>query len=129
MQTAQQTIEKVETQIRPDSDQVLIEFEDRGECYRFSYRDFNQVEAYCENECMGIQFLINANLLRKLVNFLLKLDDTPPYSLDDLSSEAVKNMLISSNEIELIENNFGTSDLRKVARIAAKQTYNFIRKQ
>jgi hypothetical protein len=111
-----------------ENQQLLIEFEDNGKSYTFSYNDFQRVEEYCENECLGIQFLISANILRNLVNKLIELGESPPFTLEDLSSDVVKDLIVERNEMNSIEQNFGSTDLSKISRIVAKQTYNFIHK-
>jgi len=108
--------------------EILIRFEDRGQTYEFTDRDFVRVEEYCENECLGIQFLQAANVLRSLVKSLRDCNEKPPYSLEDLSSPAVEADLTQSGEMGRVEGLFGTSDLPRIARIVAKQTYNFIHK-
>ncbi len=117
-----------ESKVRKLTNTTVIRFIDQGREYTFSDQDFQRVETYCENECMGIQFLINANLLRQLVAYANELGIRPPYSISDLSSPAIQRKLEENHEMENMLNNFGTTDLFRVVRIAAKQTYSFIRK-
>jgi len=110
------------------TEELLINFEDNGKSYSFSDVDFQRVEEYCENECLGIQFLISANILKKLVKYAQESGKIPPYSLADLSSDEIKENISNNGEMTSIEKNFGTTDLGRIAKIVAKQTYGFIRK-
>ncbi len=111
-----------------EEEQVLIKFEDKGQEYTFTAADFVRVEEYCDNECLGIQFLQSANTLRSLVACLKECGIETPYSLDDLASDQVRVQLEATGKIAGIESLFGTSDLTVLARVVAKQTYNFIHK-
>jgi len=106
----------------------LIRWEEDGNVYVFTFDDFGRVESYCENECLGIQFLISANILRMIVKHARKLGAPPPLSLKDLSSSKVKKNLLETGDMAKIKNDFGTTDLKSVAKITIKQTYNFIHK-
>ena len=115
-------------QIMSDTAHTLIRFEDRETLYEFSEDDFRRVEEYCENECLGIQFLQSANVLRKLVKSLQDQGAETPYTLEALGSRAVEKDLKENGEMKKIEALFGSSDLPKIARIVAKQTHSFIHK-
>ena len=111
-----------------DGSEMLIAFEDRGTRYEFSEDDFRRVEEYCENECLGIQFLQSANVLRKLVKWLQDQGSATPYTLEALGSAQVAKSLEDSGEMKKVEALFGSTDLPKIARIVAKQTHGFIHK-
>ena len=34
-------------------EELIINFEENGKSYTFSEKDFQRVEEYCENECLG----------------------------------------------------------------------------
>lgn len=106
----------------------LIVYSSMGKEYVISERDFEKVEEYCENECMGIKFLINANFLRQLVKALFSGGFEPPFTNDDFSSENYQDHLKEEGIIDTMEKMFGAGDVELVAKIVIKSTYNFLHK-
>lgn len=106
----------------------LIVYSSLGKEYIISERDFEKVEEYCENECMGIKFLINANFLRQLVKSLFRGGFRPPFTNEDFSSDEYRDHLIKEGMIDTMEKMFGADDVELVSKIVIKSTYNFLHK-
>ena len=107
---------------------LLVDYSEREKNYQIFSDDFEKIEEYCQNECMGVKFLINANFLRELVKNLQVLNFLPPFTVDDFISEKSKESLKKNGVYKLMEKNFGTDDLKLVASLVIKQTYNFLHK-
>ncbi len=107
---------------------TLIDYSLTDKQYTISKGDFEKVEEYCENECMGIKFLSNANFLRELVKGLFTLGVSPPFTLDDFKTDKFKEYLKENGMIENMEKQFGTDDIELVSKIVIKSTYNFLHK-
>jgi hypothetical protein len=106
----------------------LIKYISMGKKYPISNNDFQKVEEYCENECMGIKFLMNANFLLELVKSLFSAGFTPPFVNDDFESEKFKDFINESGLIDSMEKQFGTTNVELVSKIVIKSTYNFLHK-
>jgi len=107
---------------------ILIKYSSLGKNYIISQGDFEKVEKYCENECMGIKFLMNANFLRDLVRVLIDLGCEPPFTNNDFTSKEYKKSLKERELLNSMEKKFGTDDIELVSKIVIKSTYNFIHK-
>ena len=110
------------------SENALIDYSLADKQYIISKGDFEKVEEYCENECMGIKFLTNANFLRELVKILDELGVEPPFSIDNFKSKEFRKALKENGMLEKMEKQFGTKDIELVAKIVIKSTYNFLHK-
>ena len=111
-----------------NKENVLIDYSLTDKQYIISQGDFEKVEEYCENECMGIKFLMNAAFLKKLVRSLLFANFQPPFTTEDFKSEKFRKFLKDNGIIELMQNQFGTDDVELIAKIVIKSTYNFLHK-
>jgi hypothetical protein len=111
-----------------NSENALIDYSLADKKYIISQGDFEKVEEYCENECMGIKFLTNANFLRELVKVLNELGVEPPFSIDDFKSKEFIKLSKEKGLTEKMEKQFGTKDIELVAKIVIKSTYNFLHK-
>ena len=109
-------------------DNLLINYREGERAYFIYNKDFERIEQYCENECMGIRFLMNANFLRELVRNLLSLNFAPPFGIEEFISEKSTQSLEEKGIIEKMRQSFGTDDLKLVALLVIKQTYNFLNK-
>ena len=96
--------------------------------YIITKGDFEKVEEYCENECMGIKFLMNANFLRQLVKVLFDANFSPPFNNDDFNSKEYKDLLEQNGLVSSMQKQFGTEDVQLVSKIVIKSTYNFLHK-
>ena len=111
-----------------EGDGTLIDYSSLGKKYLISGQDFKRVEEYCENECMGIKFLMNANFLRELVSSLFAAGFKPPFSNDDFESRKFSSHLKQNGIMESMEKKFGTDNVELVSKIVVKSTYNFLHK-
>jgi hypothetical protein len=110
------------------NEKTLIDYSLDEKKYIISQGDFEKVEEYCENECMGIKFLTNANFLRELVKVFNDLGIEPPFSIDDFKTPEFQKALKSNGMLDRMEKQFGTKDIELVAKIVIKSTYNFLHK-
>jgi hypothetical protein len=106
----------------------LIEYLSMDKQYIITNGDFKKVEEYCENECMGIKFLMNANFLRELVKALFSAEFNPPFTNKDFISEKFKRYLKEYGFIDRMNTQYGTDDVELVSKIVIKSTYNFLHK-
>ena len=107
---------------------ILIDYSSMDRKYKITTGDFKKVEEYCENECMGIKFLMNANFLRQLVKAFFAANFSPPFTNNDFKSEKFKNYLKQNGLIDSMVKQFGTDDIELVSKIVIKSTYNFLYK-
>ncbi|WP_455391490.1 hypothetical protein [[Eubacterium] cellulosolvens] len=107
---------------------ILIDYISMDKKYIITTGDFEKVEEYCENECMGIKFLMNANFLRQLVKAFFSVDFSPPFTNDDFKSEKFKEYLKQNGLVDSMVKQFGTDDIELVSKIVIKSTYNFLHK-
>lgn len=107
---------------------ILIDYSSMDKKYTITKGDFEKVEEYCENECMGIKFLMNANFLRQLVKAFFTANFSPPFTNNDFESEKFKNYLKQNGLVDSMIKQFGTDDIELVSKIVIKSTYNFLHK-
>ena len=107
---------------------LLIDYSEEGKDYKIFMTDFEKVKYYCLNECMGIQFLTSAEMLKKLTENLLSLNYVPPFKLEDFLSKKSISSLKKKGVFEEMKKNFGTADLKLIVPLVIKQTYNFLHK-
>lgn len=107
---------------------LLVDYFENGKEYKIYKEDFKKIKHYCLNECMGIQFVISAELLMDLVKNLSVLNFDLPFSSADFLSEKSISLLKEKGGEESMKKNFGTNDLKKVLGLIIKQTYNFLHK-
>ena len=107
---------------------ILIDYFSMDNKYIITKGDFEKVEEYCENECMGIKFLMNANFLRQLVKALFSAKFSPPFTNNDFESQKYKNYLKQNGLVNSMVKQFGTDDIKLVSKIVIKSTYNFLHK-
>ncbi|MBN2406720.1 MAG: hypothetical protein JXJ19_03385 [Elusimicrobia bacterium] len=107
---------------------VKVKYTEDGVDYSLTEKDFIKVEEYCENECMGYRFLLNAEILRKMIRNLAGQGAPAPYTLDDLADSTKYETGPGEELIKEIKSKLGTGDLRLVAKIVIKQTYKFLYK-
>ncbi|MCK5561541.1 MAG: hypothetical protein KAJ51_13140 [Thermoplasmata archaeon] len=117
----------IDTNKNSNSDKIIIDYILDGERCKISYLDFEKVNDYCENECMGIKFLMNANFLKKLVKSLLFADFSPPFTLGDFKSEKFRKFLIDNGMLESMRKQYGTDDIELVTKLIIKSTYDFLK--
>lgn len=107
---------------------LVIDYKDGEKNYQIFSDDFERIRYYCLNECMGIQFTISAEFLKKMVENLMVFKIEMPFSekefLSDINVEALKK----DGAWEQMQKDFGTEDLKMVVRLVVKQTYNFLHK-
>jgi len=110
------------------NENILIDYFSVDKEYKIYSKDFEKVEEYCENECMGIKFLMNANFLRELVKALYAVGFSPPFTNDDFKSKKLREFLKQNGIIGSMEKQFGTDNIELVSKIVIKSTYNFLHK-
>lgn len=106
----------------------IIVYTEDNTSYNLNYDDFRKVQEYCENECMGFKFLMSADILRKLVDNLMKRSIEPPYGISKLTNIEFYNDKEGKSLLKYIKDKLGTDDLKLVARIVIKQTFKFLYK-
>jgi len=111
-----------------NDNQILVNYESMDKQYIITNGDFEKVEEYCENECMGIKFLMNANFLRQLVKALFNADFKPPFTNDDFKSKIFCKILNENGLIDIMHKQYGTDNIELVSKIVIKSTYNFLHK-
>jgi hypothetical protein len=108
---------------------VLIDYTLDDKRYIITSGDFDKVKEFCENDCMGIKFLMNARFLKKLVKILLKAGFKPPYTNDSFKSLDFKDFLEQNGMMRSMKRKFGIDDVELVTKIVIKSTYNFLHKE
>ncbi len=111
-----------------ENSEPLIQYNSGNSDYVLTQSDFKKVEEYCENECMGIKFLINANFLREIVNAIQSTGEKPPFTNEIFNSEELKEILAENDMLDSMVQKFGTDDVSLVSKIVIKSTYNFLHK-
>lgn len=107
---------------------IIIDFKEGGKEFKFLDSDFKRITYFCLNECMGIQFIISAEALKKMTENLKLLGFKPPFTNADFLSPASRKEFDKKENRKLMEKNFGTGDIEIILPLIVKQTYNFLHK-
>ena len=105
---------------------VVIEYDLDGKKYLITENDFDRVNAYCEDDCMGIKFRMNARFLKKIVKVLIFSDYQPPFRNEDFATERFKKLLEDNGILKSMQHQYGTNDVKLVTRLIIKSTYEFL---
>lgn len=116
----------IDTYKNNNSEKIIIDYILDGKRYKISYLDFEKVNDYCENECMGIKFLMNANFLKKLVKSILFADFSLPFTLEDFKSEKYRKFLNDNGMLESMRKLYGTDDVELVTKLIIISTHEFL---
>jgi len=108
------------------NEKIIVTYKDRDNSYDLTLEDMDRVDHYCENECLGIQFLISANTLRELVAVASQVGLSPPFTVGDLVSAPVRAAVESGDLSTKVDARFGVDDYALVVPLVIKQTYNFL---
>jgi hypothetical protein len=111
---------------KKDNTKVLIEYDLDGVKYLITEYDFDRVNAYCEDDCMGIKFRMNARFLKKIVKVLIFSDYQPPFRNKDFNTDHYRKLLEDNGILNLMQNQYGTDDVKLVTRLIIKSTYEFL---
>jgi hypothetical protein len=104
----------------------VIEYDLDGKKYIITENDFDRVNAYCEDDCMGIKFRMNARFLKKIVKVLIFSDYQPPFSNDVFATERYRKLLKENGILKSMQHQYGTDDVELVTRLIIKSTYEFL---
>ena len=108
--------------------EYVVVYSENDNTYNLSLEDMDKVDKYCENECLGIQFLISAGILRRVIKVMTDLGKTKPYRVENMTAEDVLEELEKAGIRKSIEHDFGIDDYQIVFPLIIKQTYNFLYK-
>ncbi len=109
-----------------NKNKILIEYDLNGEKYIITELDFDKVNTFCEDDCMGIKFRMNSSFLNKIVKVLLFSNYQPPFTSEDFKTERYKKILEDNGILKSMRNQYGTDDVELVTRLIIKSTYEFL---
>ena len=109
-----------------DKKELIVLHRENDRVYELTPEDMENVNKYCENECLGIQFLISANTLRQIVRIMEEMERDKPYTVRGMLDTEVVTEIERQGVKKQIVSYFGVDDFQIIFPMIIKQTYNFL---